>query len=144
VLAGTLSYAFAGSWARAQLTGVPPLVSATGMLTASSALLVPLALVLDGPPSLALPASAWGAIAYYALAATAFAYLLYYRVLAMAGAGNLLICTLLIPPVAIVLGTVVRGEALLPQAYAGFALLGLGLAILDGRPLAWIGRRFSV
>lgn len=144
VLAGTLSYALAGSWARAQLTGVPPLVSATGMLTASSALLVPLALVLDGPPSLALPASAWGAIAYYALAATAFAYLLYYRVLAMAGAGNLLICTLLIPPVAIVLGTVVRGEALLPQAYAGFALLGLGLAILDGRPLAWIGRRFSV
>ncbi|MGB1033443.1 MAG: EamA family transporter, partial [Primorskyibacter sp.] len=67
------------------------------------------------------------------LIATALAYLLYYRVLAMAGSGNLMLVTLLIPPVAIVLGAVVRDERLSSQALGGFALLALGLIVLDGR-----------
>jgi drug/metabolite transporter (DMT)-like permease len=44
-----------------------------------------------------------------------------------------MLVTLLVPPIAIVLGAVVLGEALHPRAYAGFALLALGLIILDGR-----------
>ncbi|MBL4813836.1 MAG: EamA family transporter, partial [Rhodobacteraceae bacterium] len=60
------------------------------------------------------------------------AYLLYYRVLAQAGSGNLMLVTLLIPPVAIVLGALVLDEALKPQAFAGFALLAVGLLILNG------------
>ena len=95
--------------------------------------MLPAAYLLEGAPSLALQADTVLAIAYYALAATALAYLLYYRVLAMAGSGNLLLCTLLIPPVAIVLGAWARGEELLAQAYLGFAVLALGLLILDGR-----------
>ena len=61
--------------------------------------------------------------------------MLYYRVLAAAGAGNLLLVTLLLAPIAIVLGAVVFAEALSPGAYAGFALLALGLAVIDGRAL---------
>ncbi|MBV0912249.1 DMT family transporter [Anianabacter salinae] len=133
VLAGTLSYAFAGSWARATLSGLRPQVAAAGMLTGSSLIMVPAAFLIDGAPSLALQADTILAIAYYALAATAFAYLLYYRVLAMAGSGNLMLCTLLIAPIAILLGALVRGEALPANAYAGFAILALGLLILDGR-----------
>ena len=75
------------------------------------------------------------AIAYYALVATALAYLLSYRVLAMAGSGNLMLVTLLIPPVVIVPGAVVRDEVLQPGVYLGLALLALGLVILDGRAL---------
>ena len=135
VLAGTLSYAFAGAWARVRLSGLRPEVAAAGMLTASAAMALPLAWGLEGRPSLALAPVTWGAIAYTALAATAVAYLLYYRVLASAGAGNLLLCTLMIPPVAIVLGAVVLGEALRPAAHGGFALLALGLVVLDGRLL---------
>ena len=56
-------------------------------------------------------------------------------VLAMAGSGNLMLVTLLIPPVAIVLGLTVLGETLHPSAFAGLALLVSGLLILDGRPL---------
>jgi drug/metabolite transporter (DMT)-like permease len=67
--------------------------------------------------------------------ATALAYLLYFRVLAMAGSGNLLLVTLLVAPVAIVLGAWLRDEAMPPNAYAGLALLALGLAVLDGRLL---------
>ena len=93
---------------------------------------------MDGPISLDLRPATITAIGYYALIATAGAYLLYYRVLALAGSGNLMLVTLLIPPVAITLGALVRSEALAPDAFAGFALLALGLAILDGRMWAWL------
>lgn len=133
VLAGTLSYSLAGAWARQMLAGLTPQVAAAGMLTGSALVMVPLALAIDGTPSFQLSATAWGAIAYYAVIATAGAYLLYYRILAMAGSGNLMICTLLVAPVAIVLGALVLGEELAPRAYVGFALLALGLLVLDGR-----------
>ncbi|MDW4497767.1 DMT family transporter [Sulfitobacter sp. D35] len=140
VLAGTVSYALAGVWARRRLSGLSPLAASTGMLTCSAALSVPLAWGLEGPLSLSLAPATLTAIAYYALIATAGAYMLYYRVLAMAGSGNLLLVTLLIAPFAILLGALVLGETLHPRAYAGFALLGAGLAVLDGRIL---GRRRS-
>lgn len=132
VLAGTVSYAFASAWARARLGHLPAQVAAAGMLTGSTAILLPAALLVDGPVSFDLQPVTWAAIAYYAVIATAGAYLLYYRVLAMAGSGNLMLVTLLIPPVAIVLGAVVLGEDLHPQAYVGFVLLGLGLLVLNG------------
>ncbi len=66
---------------------------------------------------------------------TAGAYLLYYRVLGMAGAGNLSLVTLLTAPVAIILGAVMLGEALPPRAFAGFALIAAGLIVIDGRLL---------
>lgn len=135
VLAGTLSYALASVWARATLGGLAPEVAATGMLTGSSLIMLPLAIWGEGMPSLDLELRTWGAIGYYALMATALAYLLYYRVLAMVGSGNLMLVTLLIPPVAIVLGALVLGETLSPNAFAGFGLLALGLIVIDGRVL---------
>ena len=142
VLAGTFSYALAGAWARATLGHLSPQVAAAGMLTGSALIMLPTAWVFEGPLTLALQPDTWAAIAYYAIAATALAYLLYYRVLAMAGSGNLMLCTLLIAPIAIVLGAVVRGEQLLPQAYVGFGLLALGLLILSGKlPLPVLMRR---
>lgn len=131
----TLSYAFAGVWARKTLGDQPPLVAAAGMLTASTLISIPAAWIIDGPIRFDLQPVTWAAIAYYAVIATALAYLLYYRVLAMAGSGNLMLVTLVIPPFAILLGALVRGEALETQAFAGFVLLALGLAIIDGRIL---------
>jgi drug/metabolite transporter (DMT)-like permease len=133
VLGGAFSYALASSWARLHLRGVPPVVAAAGMLTGSTAVMVPLTLAAEGVPSLDLAASTWAAIGYYAVLGTAGAYFLYYRVLGMAGAGNLMLVTLLIPPVAIFLGWAFLGERLAPQAFSGFALIALGLAMLDGR-----------
>ncbi|WP_116598523.1 DMT family transporter [Primorskyibacter marinus] len=135
VLAGTLFYALGGVWARKYLGGLHPVVAAAGMLTGSTLVMIPLVLHFEGVPTLALELGTWLAIGYFAVAATAFAYLLYYRVLAMAGSGNLMLVTLMIPPVAITLGTLLRDEMLAPQAYAGFGLLALGLVVLDGRLL---------
>ncbi|MCR8827259.1 DMT family transporter [Pseudosulfitobacter koreensis] len=133
VLAGAASYALASVWARKHLGGLHPALAAAGMLTGSSLITLPLAWTVEGPITLALAPDTLLAIAYYAIIATAGAYLLYYRVLQMAGSGNLMIVTLLIPPVAITLGAWVRDETLGPNAYAGFGLLALGLIVLDGR-----------
>lgn len=141
IIAGTISYALAGSWARIFLGGLPPQVAAAGMLTGSTLITVPLAWFAEGPISLALEPDTLMAIGYYAIIATAGAYLLYYRVLAMAGSGNLMLVTLLIVPVAITLGALVRHEALEPNAYIGFGLLALSLIILDGRVWAMIRHR---
>jgi drug/metabolite transporter (DMT)-like permease len=133
VIAGTVSYALAGVWARKALSGLSPQVAAAGMVTGASLVSLPMAWIVEGPISLALQPQTWAAIAYFAAVSTAVAYLLYYRVLAMAGSGNLLLVTLLVAPVAITLGAVVLGEALPLRAYVGFGILACGLLILDGR-----------
>lgn len=141
VLAGTVSYALAGAWARRFLTEMPPQLAAAGMLTGASCVTLPLAWWFEGPLTFDLAWQTWGAIGYYALLATAGAYLLYYRILAAAGAGNLLLVTLLIPPVSVALGAWVREETLGANALAGFACLALGLLILDGRVLRAVDPR---
>jgi drug/metabolite transporter (DMT)-like permease len=133
LVAAAVSYALAAVFARRMLGGLAPQVAAAGMLTGSTVLMVPAALWADGLPSLAHSPGIWAALGYLAVISTAGAYLLYYRVLGMAGAGNLSLVTLLTAPIAILLGALILGEALPPRAYAGFALIALGLLIIDGR-----------
>ena len=135
-LAGALSYAFAGIYGRRfHAMGVPPLATATGQVVASSLILLPLVMVVDRPWTLPPPGLATiGALVGVAAISTALAYVLYFRILATAGATNLLLVTFLIPVSAILLGTLFLGEVLLPRHFAGMALIGAGLAAIDGRP----------
>lgn len=133
VIAGTVSYALAAVWARKMLGCQPPQVAAAGMVTGGTVILLPLAWMIEGPVTLDLQPRTIAAIGYYALIGTALAYLLYYRILSMAGSGNLMLVTLMIPPIAIILGAWLLNEALPAAAYGGFALLALGLLVLDGR-----------
>ena len=141
VIGGTVAYAIAGVWARKKLVGMPPQMAAAGMLTGSTVIMLPLVYFIDGPLSFDLQPRTMWAIGCYAIIATAFAYLLYYRVLAMAGSGNLMLVTLLVAPLAITLGAVVLDEKLGANAYLGFAILALGLIILDGRVWKALQRR---
>ncbi len=135
-LGAALSYAVAGVFGRRfKRLGVKPAQTAAGQVTASSLLLLPLVLIVDRPWALALPgADVWAAVIALALASTALAYILYFRILATSGATNLLLVTLLIPVTAILLGVLVLGERLAPVQLAGMALIALGLAAIDGRP----------
>lgn len=135
MLGAALSYAFASAWGRARLTDVPPQAAALGMLTASAAVMLPTAYLIDGAPRLALAPQTWGALGYLALGATSLAYLLYYRVLGMAGAANLMLVTLLVVPIAVVLGVLVLDERLARADYIGFALIALGMVVIDGRAI---------
>lgn len=138
VLGAAFSYALAGVWGRSRLGGVDPVIAATGMVTLSAATLMPVAVAVEGWPGLSLAPVTWAALAYQGAAATALAYLLYYRILARAGSGNLLVVTLLLPPVALALGTAILREPLVGHQIGGFAVVALGLLLIDGRVL---GRR---
>jgi drug/metabolite transporter (DMT)-like permease len=135
-LAGAVSYALAGIFGRRfRAMGVAPMATAAGQLVASSVLLAPLMLVVDRPWTLAMPGwGAIGALAGVAALSTAIAYVLYFRILATAGATNLLLVTFLIPVSAVLLGVLFLGEMPLPRHVAGAALVGIGLAAIDGRP----------
>ena len=133
VIGGTVAYAVAGVWARKNLVGMPPQLAAVGMLTGATVIMLPLVYFVEGLLTIDLQPRTLVAIGYYAVIATAAAYLLYYRVLAMAGSGNLMLVTLLVAPIAITLGAVVLGEKLSANAFVGFVILAVGLIILDGR-----------
>lgn len=114
--------------------GISPIGTATGQVISSSLIMLPLVMVLDRPWTLPPPSlTAIGALIGVAAISTALAYVLYFRILATAGATNLLLVTFLIPVSAILLGTLFLGETLLPRHFAGMALIGAGLAAIDGR-----------
>lgn len=134
-LLAAASYALAGLYGR-RFKGLPPLQVATGQLTASAILLLPLAAVVDRFWNLPMPdAAAWSALAAIAVVCTVLAYVLYFRILASAGPTNLLLVTFLLPISALLLGRIVLGEHIEPAAYGGMALIGLGLLAIDGRAL---------
>lgn len=135
-LAAAISYAFAGIFGRRfRSMGVGPLPTATGQVVASSVLLIPVMLVIDQPWTLPPPSmAAIGALVGVAAISTAFAYALYFRILATAGATNLLLVTFLIPVSAILLGILFLHETLLPKHILGIMMIGVGLAAIDGRP----------
>lgn len=136
-LAATLCYALAGVWARRfRRMGVPPVAVATGQLSAAAIVMLPVVLAFE-PPWLAPSPSpeAWLALAALALFCTSLAYILYFRLLASAGATNSLLVTFLIPITAIFLGALILGERLEPRHFAGMALIAAGLAAIDGRLL---------
>ncbi len=146
VLAAAVSYGFAGIFGRRFAPmGVAPMLTATGQVTASTLMLVPLALIVDRPFALAAPGLAtWLAVLGLAVLSTALAYILFFRIMATAGATNLSLVTFLIPVGAILLGTLVLRERLEPKHFIGMGLIGLGLAAIDGRFLGRFARRHAL
>lgn len=146
VLGAALSYAFAGVFARRfKRMGVAPIVTATGQVSASSLMLVPIALLVDRPWALTVPGlEVWGAIVGIALISTALAYVLFFRILETAGVTNLMLVTFLIPVSAILLGALFLGESLEPKHFLGMALIAAGLAAIDGRLLRRFRRKPAV
>ncbi|UYN93012.1 MAG: DMT family transporter [Enhydrobacter sp.] len=135
-LAAALSYAFAGVYGRRfAAMGVPPLDVAAGQVTASAMLILPIMLLVDQPWTLPVvpTAATLSALAALALLSTALAYLLYFHILAEAGATRLLLVTFLIPVTAILLGWLVLGERLEPRHGAGMTLIGGGMVLVGSR-----------
>lgn len=145
ILLAALSYAFAAVYGRRfKAMGVAPLAVATGQVTASSLMLIPVSLMVDRPWTLSLPSlQVLAALAGIALLSTALAYVLYFRILATSGATNISLVTVLIPVSAILLGILVLGESLQLKHIGGMVLIGAGLATIDGRPWRVI-RRLSL
>lgn len=140
VLCAAVSYSFAGVFGR-RFRSISPLVAAAGQVTCSTMLLAPLALLLERPWSASAPAfGAVGALLALAVFSTALAYVLYFRILATAGATNLLLVAFLIPISAMMLGIPILGENLGLADVIGMLLIFGGLATMDGRLVKFVQR----
>jgi drug/metabolite transporter (DMT)-like permease len=137
-ITASLSYALAAVWARRfRRMGLSPMSVTTGQLSAAALIMLPFALLIDQPWTQPFPPlTAAGSIVALALLCTAFGYVLYFRLIDHAGATNALLVTLLVPPVAILLGALFLSEQLAAQDFIGLALIALGLAAIDGRLLS--------
>jgi len=130
VVFSALCYAVAALFAARRLRGVPPLVSSVGALGAATLALLPLAVTH-------LPAHfpSWevtGAVLALAIGGTGIAYLLYYALLAGAGASRSILVTYLVPALALGYGAVFLGEPVTGAAVGGLALVLGGVALGTG------------
>ncbi|CAM5318407.1 putative cystine transporter YijE [Mycolicibacterium aubagnense] len=136
LIGASLSYAFALMVAR-KLKSVPPPVLATGQLTASTIIMIPVILLTTGGTGLfSASIPVWAAVFGLALLSTAFAYILYFNLVASAGATNASLVTLIVPVSAILLGIAFLGEHIETFELSGMLLIGLGLVTIDGRLFA--------
>ena len=140
LLVASVFYALSPIYARRfSRAGVTPMVAATGQLTAASVMMVPLALIANRPWELPVPGwEVWAALVALAAISTTLAYIIYYRILATAGAVNLMLVTFLVPVSAILLGAFFLAERLSPNHFLGMAAIGLGLSAIDGRVWRWV------
>ncbi|NVJ97797.1 MAG: DMT family transporter [Alphaproteobacteria bacterium] len=142
VLAASLSYAFGVVYGRRFIAlGLKPVQMAFGQVFMAAIMLVPVAIIVDQPFSGPLPeAKVWTALLSLSLLSTALAYLIYFRLIADAGATSASLVTLTIPVVATTFGILFLGERFLAAHGFGMALIAIGLIVQDGRLL----RRFKV
>ncbi len=133
VLAAAMSYGFAGYFGR-RFRALPPLVTATGQVTATSLMLFPVMLLSGQLSNLTMPSqTTLGAVLGLGLISTALAYAIFFRIMQKAGGTNVGLVTFLIPVSAILLGSTFLGETLLPRHIWGMGAIMTGLALIDGR-----------
>ncbi|GAB5510356.1 MAG: DMT family transporter [Hyphomicrobiales bacterium] len=141
LVGAAVSYAFASVWGR-RFAGENPMATATGQLTMSTLMMIPIASLVDHPWTLPMPSLATlGSVIALAVVCTAFAYVLFFRILDMAGATNVSLVTMLVPVSATLLAVPLLDERLELLTIVGFAIITLGLLVLDGRPVR-AARRF--
>jgi drug/metabolite transporter (DMT)-like permease len=140
-LGGALSYGFSGLWGRRHFNGVPPVKTATCQLISSSVIMAVIAAAIDQPWHLPMPSPVtWAALAGLAGLSTALGYIVFFQILAQAGATNVMLVTLLIPVTAILLGVMVLGEPLTLREVVGALIIASALLVIDGRVLGWFRR----
>ncbi|MCP4418926.1 MAG: DMT family transporter [Chloroflexi bacterium] len=126
-------YGVAIVYSRNNLRGLPPLVAPAGQMILATIYLLPLSLLIDRPFSLpSLSSSVVWAMVALGVLGTAVAFVVYYRLIETAPASYVSMTTYLIPVFGVILGMLVLNEQLTWHAYAGFALILLGVMIVNG------------
>jgi len=140
ILLAAFFYAFSAVYGR-RFREFPPAAVAAWMLTMATIAMAPLAMIFEQPLSQAIPPGPLAAMIAVATFSTAFAYILYFTILANAGATNAMLVTFVQPPLAIMLGIVFLGESLEWHQLGGLAIILTGLAFVDGRIIKLAGTR---
>ncbi|WP_057465642.1 DMT family transporter [Pseudovibrio sp. POLY-S9] len=134
-MGAALAYGFAGVYGRRfKAMNLTATQVAFGQLAATTIMMLPIISVIDRPWTLPMPSLAViGSILALAIVSTALAYVIFFRILASAGAVNVALVTLLVPVSAILLGKLFLGEELAMRHYIGMGLISIGLLAIDGR-----------
>ena len=128
-LLAALMYAIAAPYIKQNLSGVPSLVIATGSQLGAACLLLP-ALLFTVPEQMP-PLSVLAVVISLAVVSTAFAYILYFRLIHNIGSTRALTVTYLIPLFAMLWGAIVLNEVVTPSMMLGCGLVLLGTAIAN-------------
>ncbi|MDB0016433.1 DMT family transporter [Alphaproteobacteria bacterium] len=136
IIVATVAYAFAGVWGKIKLAEYSPTQSALGMLICSSVISVLCSFFISGPPSLTIinhPFDLIKVVLGLGVLGTALAYPLYFRILEVAGSSNLMLVTIIVPVFAIILDARLLSQFVTGSDLFGFAVVAIGLFIMDGR-----------
>jgi drug/metabolite transporter (DMT)-like permease len=129
-LLAPMFYGFAACYTRRFLVGVPSMAAATGsQLFAALALAIPAAISW---PAQAPSPHAWAMLAVLAAACTGLAYILYFKLIAGAGAAFAMTVTYLVPAFAVIWGAIFIGEQLTAAMLLGCAVILTGTALATG------------
>ena len=133
VVLASLAYAAGNTYARRTLREARPLVLATGQVGWALAIVVVLALLVDGGITLPTVPQAALAVGWLGTIGTGFAYLVFFRLLSGWGPTRASLVSYLLPVVAVVLGVVVLGETVDAAFLAGAALIVAGIWVVNRR-----------
>jgi drug/metabolite transporter (DMT)-like permease len=134
VLGASASYGVSSLWAKRRLVGISPMTTATCQLICSTVVMTLLASLFSKPDRLfSASPGIWLALAGLAIFSTSIAYLIFFRIIASAGATSVLLVTMLIPISAILMGIIFLDEHLLGREILGASIIGIGLLVIDGR-----------
>ena len=130
VVACGVLYAIAALYAGRALGGVPPLLVATGTMIAATLITMPpgIAQAPDHIPGWKVVVS----MLILGIGGTAIAYILYFGLIAGAGASKAILVTYVVPPLAVAYGVLLLGEELRPTAVIGLVLILGGVALGTG------------
>lgn len=126
IVAATVAYACAALFGR-NFAGMDPLLPAAGSMLTGTALLIPAALIVDRPWTLAPSQESILALLALAIVSTALAFAIYFRLIRTLGAVGTTAVSYLRVPIGVVIGLVFLGETLSSTAWAGLSLVVLGV-----------------
>jgi drug/metabolite transporter (DMT)-like permease len=138
VLAATVGYAIGPLLIKRWFAALPGLGVTTAMLTISAlTLLIPSVLLA---PRTMPSAQAVAALLVLGIACTGLAFLVFFKLISLAGPGRATVITYVSPIVALLLGVGLRGEPITPSTVVGFALILAGSWVATGGRLRPRGR----
>ncbi len=144
VLLASVSYALASVWGQTQLSVYEPKEIACGTLLVGSVIIAPFVLFVDGVPELTVFKLKLILIIFgLSIVGTALAYVVYFRILELAGASNLMLVTVIVPVFAILIDAVLLGKWISMQTFAGFVVISFGLLLIDGRIFWTIAKKLK-
>ena len=139
IILATVSYALAAVWGRLKLDRYSPVEGAMGMLVCSGVLSLFISCLVSGLPDPRIATHGFDALQLVVglgVFGTALAYLLYFRILQLAGSSNLMLVTIIVPVFAVALDAAILGQFVTGRNLLGFAVVAIGLLVLDGRIIA--------